>query len=152
MTSYEEWEKSWLWISDPEIYTEVFRIFSHGDAAAREDLLWRVSDDGAFRFAVLCNDVFMWGSADAEEINTPEDVALLRQTYDDCHAIDPYNWIWSMLYCARKRQMRPQGAMYKHVDDQFVEFFSACGPERETGLGNPHRQDRHKQEKTDAQP
>jgi len=80
---------------------------------------------------ISCNDLFYWGCADAEEIETEEDLDLFIQTFKDCKDI------CGELYCARKRKMRPQGAYYKYIPDEFKETFNACGPEREIDLGNP---------------
>lgn len=42
------------------------------------------------------------------------------------------------LFAARVREMRPQGACYKGYPKDLWPLFDACGPERETGMGNPH--------------
>lgn len=42
-----------------------------------------------------------------------------------------------LLWCARQRATRPQGAYYKHLDPRLHHLFDAVGPEREVGLGNP---------------
>lgn len=105
--------------------------------------------------AVICNDVFAWGFADAEDIETSDDIELLRQSIKDCTAIEPRSSHGALLYCARKRNMRPQGAYYKYLDvydykkDQPPELnaeatakmhklFNDAGPEREVGFGNPY--------------
>lgn len=44
----------------------------------------------------------------------------------------------SELFAARVRGMRPQGACYKGYPKDLWPLFDACGPERETGMGNPH--------------
>lgn len=42
------------------------------------------------------------------------------------------------LFAARVRGMRPQGAAYKvRYDKSIWHLFNECGPERETGPGNP---------------
>jgi len=41
------------------------------------------------------------------------------------------------LYVARRRGMRPQGAMYKHIEEKNWPLFNLCGPEREAGMFNP---------------
>ena len=90
-----------------------------------EELLW----DENLNFAVLCNDFFFWGTADAEEI-TPETLAELEQSLKDGGIKDGM-----LLYCARRRNMRPQGAMYKYIDNH--ELFNVF-PEREIDTLNPH--------------
>lgn len=92
-----------------------------------DDLIW----DQDLKFAINCNDVFMWGCADAVEIETAEDVNLLQQACRDSNDHGP------MLYCARKHSMRPQGAYYKYIDRQDWELFNACGPIRDLDFGNP---------------
>jgi hypothetical protein len=95
-----------------------------------DELIW----DQDLRFAINCNDVFMWGCADAEEITTREDVDLLQQACRDSNDFGP------LLYCARKQGMRPQGAYYRYIDKNDWELFNACGPEREICFGNPKKQ------------
>jgi hypothetical protein len=94
------------------------------------------------QFYIGCNDLFFWGCSDAEEI-TEENFHLLEESFWDLKKIDPgmgYHTIllFSELFCARSRKMRPQGAAYPK-DEKFFDLFHACGPERETGLGNPHK-------------
>ena len=91
------------------------------------DITW----DTKLNFAVICNDLFWWGSADAESI-TEESITELEQALKDSDEI-----YGCLLYCCRMRKMRPQGAYYKHIDKEFRPLFNACGSERETGLGNP---------------
>lgn len=74
-------------------------------------------------FAILCNDVFFWGCADAEEI-TEDDLALLKDSVNDAGVFG------TLLFCARKRKMRPQGAMYKFIDKEYWSLFDEAGPER----------------------
>ena len=45
-----------------------------------------------------------------------------------------------LLYCARKRKMRPQGAMYKTIPKTLWHLFDVCGEEREMNMGNPKPQ------------
>jgi len=92
----------------------------------REELFW----DNKLRPWVICNDFFAWGCADGQGIETEEDLALFEQSLKDSEYQGP------LLYCARKRKMRPQGAYYKYLQED-IELFNACGPERGTGFGNP---------------
>lgn len=97
------------------------------------DLWWRTKDEYApITFFVNCNDIFMWGCSDAETI-TPENLLVLKQSYADSedHGAE--------LFCARVRQMRPQGAWYSYCPREEWHLFDACGPERETGFGNPSK-------------
>lgn len=93
-----------------------------------DELMW--TED--LEFAVMCSDAFWWGTADAEDI-TPETLPELEQALIDGGTMDGM-----LLYCARRRKMRPQGAMYKHIEQP--ELFNVF-PERETGIGNPLKPD-----------
>lgn len=106
-----------------------------------DSLWWRgVSDKGVnqspLAFFVNCNDVFFWGSADVEEIESAQDIADLAQAKRDMEAVEDAH-DWPTLWVARKRGTRPQGAYYANMSVAEKELFDACGPHRETGLGNP---------------
>jgi hypothetical protein len=108
-------------------------MFLFDSADIHSEMYWHVGDDG-IRLLALVSDVFMWGCADAEDI-TPERLPVLQQAYDDLAVVDGLPHL-AELYAARIRRMRPQGAAYS--DSPGVRFlFDKCGPERETGLGNP---------------
>lgn len=113
---------------------EVLRIFEFGD---QEGLFWR-DFDGILHMYVLCSDVFFWGSADMEEI-TPENLPLLHETREELHKINQDMQL-DTLFCARVRKIRPQGALYKYLDEDTWHLFDDCGPERDVGIGNPHPQ------------
>jgi hypothetical protein len=83
-------------------------------------------------FYVNCNDLFFWGCSDAEDIETQEDIDLLKKCFED---IGEY-WA-TQLFTARKRRMRPQGAAYPK-NENLWKFFDDCGPEREIDLCNPN--------------
>lgn len=93
-----------------------------------DNLLW----DDDLSVAILCNDVFFWATADAEEI-TKETLLILEKSLED----DNRNG--AILYCARQRKMRPQGAIYKHLDEDKWHLYNECGSEREVRPGNPHK-------------
>jgi len=95
------------------------------------DCVWWHCD---LTFFVGCNDVFCWACADAEPVASEADVDALEQALKDADDDG------AMLYCARKRGMRPQGALYKHIDPANRHWFDECGPEREVGPGNPAHQ------------
>lgn len=80
---------------------------------------------------LCCNDAFFWGCADCEEI-TVEDIPSLRQAHADSKQFNG-----QLLFIARKRGERPQGAMYAHLEPEEWPLFDACGPERPSTLGNP---------------
>ena len=89
-----------------------------------EEIMWSENLD----FAVLCNDAFWWGTADAEAI-TPKTLPELEQALIDGGTDDGM-----ILYCARRRKLRPQGAMYKYIKKP--ELFNVF-PERIIEFGNP---------------
>jgi len=117
-----------------------------------DGLWWRTSDDGEDRLQVFanCNDFFWWACADLEEI-TPDnievlekaqvDLLVLEDSYADCYI--------HLLFCARIRKMRPQGAYYKHLPEEMWPLLNTCGPEREIDFGNPKPQP-EKEELKDA--
>lgn len=99
-----------------------------------DDFFWKREPDGDISFWVNCNDIFEWATADAERI-TAENVEMLDQAYKD--SID-YGGI---LFCARVRGRRPQGAVYTalNMDEETAALFDAAGPEREIDWLNPQR-------------
>lgn len=73
---------------------------------------------------VLCNDLFYWATADAEEITLeeiPELQACLKTS--EKHG--------GLLWACRKRGMRPQQPYYKHFTDDERKLFDAAGPVRD---------------------
>lgn len=96
------------------------------------DLYW--TED--LQFDVNVNDVFFWGCSDGEYIETDEDIDALEQACRDCDAAwKGHGHYGSMLYAARRRGLRPQGAAYP--PRELWDLFDEAGPERETGLRNP---------------
>jgi len=89
-------------------------------------LLWNESLD----FFVNCNDLFLWGTADAQKV-TSADVVLIEATIKECWAIDPdcYEFDGLYLWVARQRKMRPQQCEYPD-SEKLWPLFDACGPER----------------------
>jgi hypothetical protein len=97
------------------------------------------TDGQRIHASVNISDVFWWGGADSEDV-TPETLPALEQAYTDLRAVDPYDDMYTAeLYAARLRGMRPQGAAYPKERAATQALFDACGPERPTGLGNPHK-------------
>jgi hypothetical protein len=97
------------------------------------------TDGQQIHASVNISDVFWWGGADAEDV-TPETLPALERAYTDLRAIHPTADMYTAeLYAARLRGMRPQGAAYPKERAATQALFDACGPERPTGLGNPHR-------------
>lgn len=102
-----------------------------------EALEWHVTDDGV-TFAVRCNDVFWWACADTEDI-TPENLAILVQSFDDVAAVDDTETYWGvLLFCARVRGLRPQGCCYPKLATLWP-LFDAAGPQRVIDFGNPYQ-------------
>lgn len=117
--------------------TEVLRIFSFDHT---EDLWWRENEEdrNLIDFYVLCNDFFHWGSADLELI-TAEKLGVLYEAKAELDALDipDIEKEYGLLFCAKIRGMRPQGAYYKYLNEATWPLFDECGPLRETGFGNP---------------
>ena len=82
---------------------------------------------------ILCNDVFYWGCADSEDIN--EDLLIeFQKAAEDC---GNELQLGAMLYCARRRKERPQGAIYSSIPKDLWHLFDECGLERKINAGNP---------------
>lgn len=94
------------------------------------------NEDGFYiKFHIICNDVFLWASADMEPVETDEDMALLEKSIKDCEHLMDYSG--TMLYCCRRRGQRPQGAFYQYVEKEARHLFDECGPARKVCFGNP---------------
>lgn len=117
--------------TDLAFFTRVMEVFYLSDN--RDDLIWHVTD-GRVHLSANVSDIFAWGGADAEPI-TPETLPVLEQAWKDAKAIDQ-EFLMALLYAARVRGARPQGAAYPETAAAQA-LFNACGPEREVGLGNP---------------
>jgi hypothetical protein len=124
-------------VTNAEYVQRVLRAWERCDLY--DELLWRVKDDGV-RFFAMCSDVFYWGTADCEEI-ADDDVTLLEATADDLLALDA-TFELPVLFCARKRGMRPQTpwGRSKDLDLRYTHdnlspavraLFDACGPVRD---------------------
>ena len=110
----------------PDFVIRAFRAtgFNH-----ESDVHW--SCDGEYAPITLfinCNDLFYWGTADAEEI-TAENIQILEDTIKE---FGPYDMddIAMNLFCCRSRKMRPQIPFYKHIKPEHRHLFDACGPAR----------------------
>lgn len=107
---------------------------------------WRCDGEYApITFFANCNDMFHWACADAEDV-TKDNFSMLKQCAEDIKKIDECCVHYcDLLFCARIRGMRPQGAMYKHMPDKLWELFDACGPERKMDFGNPEPHPKEKE-------
>lgn len=105
-----------------------------------EPIYWATHDGYApITFFVNCNDFFWWATADAERL-MPEDLPMLRQALTDSKKCcdegkgaeggEDDDWGF-LLFCARKRKMRPQQPAYP-TDARLRALFDACGPNRQT--------------------
>ena len=105
------------------------------------NLWWRDDEEGRLQMFINCSDFFAWGGADLEEI-TDANIDLLASTVAECEDIlGKYNADDAfLLWCARLRQRRPQGAYYKNLEEELWPLFDECGPEREVTFVNPHPQ------------
>ncbi len=99
---------------------------------AEHDICHEIFWDEDLETFINCNDVFYLGCNDTEPV-LAKDLSLLKTCLIDA----PYDAC--MLFCARQRKMRPQGAMYKHIDKENWQLFNACGPAREIDFCNPMR-------------
>ena len=73
---------------------------------------------------VLCNDLFYWACADGEDFELSDFPDLERALKET-----PKNG--DILWCCRKRGMRPQKQSYKYFTDEEAKQLNACGPERD---------------------
>lgn len=89
-----------------------------------EDRIILMVREEAIYLAVNCNDLFFWACADMEEIQQSELSELI-----DCLSMSPANG--GLLWCCRKRKMRPQWAYYKYFNEYEASLFDEAGPERD---------------------
>lgn len=115
-----------------EFIFEILRLIEEYDLFG--DIWW----DENINFLADCNDIFYWGTADAEPIRE-RDLELFRQSLKDLEEIESYfAFVYGpILYCCRKREMRPQNAFYNTIPQEIHQLFDACGDEREADFGNP---------------
>lgn len=135
-TKRTEWQEGWNACSR-QILDNVIAMeqwFSDLDDNKRA-LLEKVGDylhvnfeNGEVECFINCNDFFFWGCSDCEQL---DDWDLLEQSLNDAGDDG------CLLYCARKRKMRPQGAFYKYLKPENHHWFDACGKKREINFGNP---------------
>lgn len=105
----------------------VLRYFAEHDL---DGYLWW--DDG-LDFFIHCSDVFAWGVSDSEPL-LESSFDELVQAVDDC---SPHEDDGVLLYVARRRGMRPQGAFYKELEESNYPLFDDCGEPRPATFGNP---------------
>lgn len=91
--------------------------------------------DDTIELEVNCSDLFFWGCSDCEPIEIAE-LTSLNSAIGDAKAAGAEHG-GELLWVARKREMRPQGAYYAHVAPELGKLFDACGPYRPAEFGNP---------------
>lgn len=109
---------------------DVLGIMDMDDTDNYGAIIWRCQSEYApITFLVNCNDTFWWGHADCEVLD-PEDLPGLKQAIADVRTIDEHESDWGfLLWCARKRGMRPQQLAYPK-NPQLRALFDAAGPAR----------------------
>ena len=112
-------------MTDTERLAFILRVLK---LTAEDDCGLRWADDG--EFFINCNDLFWWGTADAEDV-TPDNISLLADSLADCERVLPESGpIYAgELFACRVRRMRPQGCAYPRHKELWP-LFDACGPER----------------------
>lgn len=129
-------------------YETIMDVLHKHDLMMDYGYWWKDPELGYFIFCVLCNDTFDWGTGDAEEVY-PEDLDLFVETIEsmgnlekalrETNAENPYVASDApLLYCVRKREMRPQGAVYKSLNPHIIPIINSFGPEREIDFFNPY--------------
>lgn len=121
---------------------DLLRTMQHEDGEQPSPLLGYVGDGARLHVGVDVSDAFAWGSADAEDIDVDSLPALQAAAAEAAQALGapPAPKHVAVLYAARRRQMRPQGALYHHLPAALWPLLDACGPQRNAGLGNPYEQ------------
>jgi len=113
-----------------------------------DELFWCIDKEtNKIKVMVNCNDVFWWATSDGEEI-TPDNLCELKKAIDDVNSIDNVIGIvyTGMLFAARIRKIRPQGAAYPE-EKKFWPLFDMCGKERpidKDAFGNPYKPGEYK--------
>ena len=137
-TERTEWQEGWNACSSKILHDVIVLEQWFLDLADKqrcllnkiEDCLYFKLEDDKVNCFINCNDFFWWGCSDCEAL---DDWDLLEQSLIDAvGADDGY-----LLYCARKRKMRPQAAFYKYLKPEIHHWFDECGEKRETEFGNP---------------
>lgn len=112
---------------------DVLKTISNADLI-RSLLYGDYEDKGQINFAILCNDLFWWATADAESL-TPDNLPILKQCIEEVEKLDEHGRAFEadILFCCRIRKMRPQKPYYKSIPEKLHPLFDACGPERIEG-------------------
>lgn len=120
---------------DADFILCVLRVVA--DAELCSLVWWRCDGERApITFFVGCNDLFAWGTADAEPL-TPQNIGELERAIADVRATGSLSASAPDLFCCRMRGMRPQGAAYPKLAPAVWPLLDACGPERVVDVLNP---------------
>ena len=104
-----------------------------------EDLWWRTDGEYApLTLFVNCSDIFYWACADSERL-TPDNIHILESAVADCKAVNDHVWA-PVLFCARVRGMRPQGAVLKDMKPEVRALFEAVAESRPVDFANPYNE------------
>lgn len=110
----------------------VLRLFAEYDLY--DQLFWTER----LEMGVRCSDFFFWGTADVQLL-AKESLGQLQQAIADCgNVIENGEEFGPLLFAARERRMRPQGAAYDTLPRELWPLFDACGPKRVTDVMNPY--------------
>lgn len=137
-----------------EFVERIFGLYARLDIYG--SLFWHGKLDRIF---INCSDLFFWGCADSEEI-TEENLPRLETLAEELEAMGKVKYprthsvtgevtygdlpatIWiEEIFCARERQMRPQGACYERWPQEIRDLCNAAGPPRDIDFGNPFTQE-----------
>ena len=80
--------------------------------------------EGNLNVSVNCNDLFYWGTADLEPIESDADLELLKECLDIDDSYGP------TIYACRRRKMRPQNCVLEKMPVDIKPHIEACGPVR----------------------
>lgn len=146
-TERTEWQNGWNAFSLKEIKTvceinDWFKALSEEHQELIEELIIADKLEISYRgegnedvpqgvsLWINCSDTFFWASADGEGISREELPELL-----ECYKLSPQ--YGGDLWCARKRQMRPQTACYEiYPKEEWCLFDAAGEPRTDTdGIG-----------------
>lgn len=113
-------------VTDFEAIRRAFAVFNGFNGPCSDELWWRTDEQYApITLLVNCNDLFVWGCSDCETL-TAADIPDLEQALADCKAVsEDCGSEAGLLWCARKRGMRPQKAYYKHFPEAMHHLFDA---------------------------
>lgn len=115
----DKWSRASEWVEalPDEVRTDI------EDLLVDEKLRLSIRKDGVHLW-VLCNDLFFWAHADGEDFDI-SDLPDFKKALEE----SPKNG--DLLWCCRKRGMRPQNPYYKYFSDEEKALFDATGPERD---------------------